>query len=550
MASAEIAHEAQATDLAVIIPTRDRWSILARTLDALRRQTVQGFEIIVVIDGRDQCPPPLGDLTTLTQDHAGPGAARNTGVQATKRPLVLFLGDDMVPTPGLVSRHLAAHRAHPAREHAVLGHVDWHPEVARNRVTRWLDSSGAQFDFRTILDQEAGWGRFYSCNVSLKRPFFVEVGGFDEDFEFDYEDLDCAYRMHQRGLVLWYEKDAIAQHLHPYDFERLARRYESRAGAERLMMSKHRWFSPWFANMILDADSRPPVSPLWPLLADRLPERRDRLSTAARRRQNRWFLQQLAPRFMAVWDAEEDLADLKTYLGGDFDLDLLWNHEHAVDDEERRAPDEKQFYRTSEMYLYDLTAFAMAGTKRPYLAALRRCVPATASLLDYGCGIGSDGLRLISSGYPVAFADFDNPSTRYLRWRLERRGLDAPVYNVEEDVPGGFDAVYAFDVIEHTDDPLGFLEHLEGLASTVAVNLLEPSPDDTHLHHQLPITRILDRATRRGLIHYRKYHGRSHLLIYQSKGAGNLRSHGQRLVGATAAQFERVPSRLRHAMVR
>jgi hypothetical protein len=253
---------------------------------------------------------------------------------------------------------------------------------------------------------------------------------------------------------------------------------------------------------------------------------------------------------MAVWDAEEDLGDLKAYLGGDFDLHLLWNHEQAVDDEERQAPDEKLFYRTSEMYLYDLTAFAMAGTKRPYLAALRQCVPARASLLDYGCGIGSDGLRLTSAGYRVAFADFDNPSTRYLRWRLERRELEAPVYNVEEDIPGGFDAVYAFDVIEHTDDPLGFLEHLEGLASTVAVNLLEPSPEDTHLHRPLPITTILDRATSRGLIHYRKYHGRSHLLIYQSKGAGTLRSHGQRLVGATAAQFERVPSRLRQAMVR
>jgi hypothetical protein len=466
--------------------------------------------------------------------------------------LVLFLGDDMIPTQDLVRRHLDAHLKHSERQHAVLGHVDWHPEVSRNRVARWLDSSGSQFDFANISGDEAGWGRFYSCNLSLKRSFFLEAGGFDEDFEFDYEDLDCGYRLHQLGLVLWYDEHAVTHHLHSYDFEGLSRRYESRAGAERLMASKHQWFSPWFASMVLDADTRRRVSPLWPLLADRLPKRSGRLLGAARRRESRWFYQQLAPRFLAVWEGEEDLADLKAYLGREFDLQVLWNHEKAVDEEERRAPDEGTFYRTSEMYLYDLTAFAMTGTKRAYLAALRRCVPAPARILDYGCGIGSDGLRLLAAGHRVSFADFDNPSTRYLRWRLERRGIDAPVYDLDRHVPGVFDAAFAFDVIEHVDDPLKFLERLENLASVVAVNLLEPLPNDIHLHRELPIRKILDRAEDRGLLHYRRYHGRSHLVIYRAKGQTQrlgrqhrtLRSSGERLMGHAAARLSGASTRI------
>ncbi|HEY1636130.1 MAG TPA: glycosyltransferase [Acidimicrobiales bacterium] len=542
------ATQPRATDLSVIIPTRDRWSILGRTLEALGRQTVSGFETIVVVDGTDQRPPALGDVRIVVQDHRGPGAARNTGVRATDRSLVLFLGDDMVPSAEMIERHLAGHRTHGRLCDAVLGHVDWHRDVPRNRVARWLDSSGTQFDYPNIDGEEAGWGRFYSCNASLKRSFFLDAGGFDEDFEFDYEDLDCAYRMDQRGLVLWYEPGAVAYHLHPYDFERLARRYESRARAERMMEAKHPWFSPWFANLILAADAERHVSHLWPLVADRVPKQWARASQVAQRRESTWFHQQLASRFLAVWEGEEDLADLKAYLGDEFDLQTLWSHENAVDEEERRAPDEGTFYRTSDMYLYDLTAFAMTGTKRPYLAALRQCVPAPARVLDYGCGIGSDGLRLTPGGYQMAFADFDNPSTRYLRWRLRRRGIDAPVYDLDREVPGGFDAVYAFDVIEHTDDPLSFLREVERLAEVVAVNLLEPDPADTHLHRPLPIGTILDRATEGGLLHYRKYHRRSHLVIYRSAGFNRLRSRGERLIGATAAHLDGFGPRIRQVL--
>lgn len=232
----------------------------------------------------------------------------------------------------------------------------------------------------------------------------------------------------------------------------------------------------------------------------------------------------------------DDLADLQAYLGDEFDLDLLHGHVAAVDREEEAAPDEATFYRTSRMYLYDLTAFAMAGTKRPYFADLRAVVPPGSHVLDYGCGIGSDGLRLLAAGYRVSFADFANPSTEYLRWRLARRGVDAPVYDLDgDDIPTGFDAAYSIDVIEHVDDPFAFLAELERRAGVVMVNFLEEDPGDTHLHKPLPIGALLDRAAAQGLLRYRRYHGRSHLVLYRTGPAGvrtRLRSAVQRRLGA------------------
>jgi SAM-dependent methyltransferase len=225
------------------------------------------------------------------------------------------------------------------------------------------------------------------------------------------------------------------------------------------------------------------------------------------------------------FEPDRELADLKEYLGDDYSQAALEGHKRGVEADLHAAESEAELYRTSQAYLYDLTVFAMSRTKLPYMADLMRFVPKGGRLLDYGCGIGSDGLLLIEQGYRVSFADFDNPSTRYLRWRLEHRGLEADIHDLDQgDVPGGFDLAYAFDVIEHIDDPFEFLAQMERRARLVLVNLLEPDPDDVEMHRDLPIRGILRHATRSGLVHYRRYHsGRSHLVLYESGTASPAR---------------------------
>ena len=232
-------------------------------------------------------------------------------------------------------------------------------------------------------------------------------------------------------------------------------------------------------------------------------------------------------------DPERERSELAAYLGDAYDEDRLRRWREQLEEEVARVGDEATLYRTSEAYLYNLAAFAMTGTKDPYLTELVRAVPRGGRVLDYGCGIGSDGLLLLEAGYRVEFADFDSPSTRYLRWRLRHRALDAQVYDLDAGPPpGGYDLVFAFDVVEHADDPEGLLSLLEAQADLVLVNLLEPAPGETVLHRELDVPALLARISRRRLRRYRRFHGRSHLALYDPRPAGlagRLRSGALRL---------------------
>lgn len=221
-------------------------------------------------------------------------------------------------------------------------------------------------------------------------------------------------------------------------------------------------------------------------------------------------------------DPAREEAELRAYLGDRFDQDRLWRYEDQLAAEFASAQDEDSFYRSSQGYLYNLTAFAMTNTKLPYLRELTRHLAPGARVLDYGCGIGSDGLLLLEAGYRVEFAEFDNPSAAYLRWRLERRSLHAPVHDLDAEVPSGFDAAYAFDVIEHVRNPFAFLDALERRARVVELNLLEPAAGEPELHHRLPIGALLRHVARHRIFGYRFLYGRSHLVLYDASRVARL----------------------------
>jgi GT2 family glycosyltransferase len=213
--------------LSVIIPTRDRPAALFRTLTTLFGQgnPEGGFEIVVADNGSGEETRDVleqaregSPLKTVDQPEGGPAAARNAAVEAAEGELLLLLGDDTEPAaPDLLAKHAALHRAHPEREFACLGRIEWSPQAAVTDFMRWLDRGGPQFHYWEIEPGPVAADEyFYSSHLSLKRRLFEEAGGFDTRFPFAaVEDTDLGARLGDLGMTLEYHPELLVWHDHP-----------------------------------------------------------------------------------------------------------------------------------------------------------------------------------------------------------------------------------------------------------------------------------------------------------------------------------------------
>jgi GT2 family glycosyltransferase len=299
--------------IAIVIPTLGRYELLGRVLDRLDRQTapLESFEVLVVADAKEQHPEALEEVAgartyaarVLQAERGGASAARNTGWRAATAPLVLFVDDDILPEPPLVAEHLDWHERHPGEEVGVLGHVRWADELKVTPFMRWLEY-GIQFDYPNIDGIEAGWGRFYTANASVKRTLIERVDGFEEELlPFGYEDLDLALRMREHGFRLLYNRAALAEHVHPMDIDFWKRRASRIAISERQFVAMHPGFEPYFHAMFSQAAAAPPARGRGARLARIVPRSFPFLGPRVWGSADAVFRQTLAGPFLEAWEA-------------------------------------------------------------------------------------------------------------------------------------------------------------------------------------------------------------------------------------------------------
>lgn len=235
--------------LSVIMPTKDRPTELAKTLEGYARQHSQLYEIIIVNDHGDgeetrHIASSFGGALRIrvidNNGFSGPGAARNVGLEAAEGDIFLVTGDDIIPASDLIVRHLDAHRRHPATEDAFVGKVDWHPEMNLEWFTHHIVGDGAQqFNYLGMSDEQlAPYDRFYTSNVSWKRALTADLEQiFSESFRYAaFEDIELGYRLSKRGLTLRYLAEARGLHLHPMSARTFWERMR-RVGAMRAVLT-------------------------------------------------------------------------------------------------------------------------------------------------------------------------------------------------------------------------------------------------------------------------------------------------------------------------
>jgi len=201
------------SDFSIVIPTFRREGVLIETMR--RVFALSPSELIICDQTRHHEPATeealaewekLGKVRILRIPQPNIARAMNLGVREASGDVVLFLDDDVIPSPSLFAAHLAAYAAHPDAW-AVVGQVLQPGEKP--------ERTGNEKDFRFNSTEEQWIEKAIACNFSVRRERFWEVGGFDENFvqvAYCFE-TEFAARVIRRGGKVLFEPRASIRHL-------------------------------------------------------------------------------------------------------------------------------------------------------------------------------------------------------------------------------------------------------------------------------------------------------------------------------------------------
>jgi cellulose synthase/poly-beta-1,6-N-acetylglucosamine synthase-like glycosyltransferase len=177
-------------------------------------------------------------------------SALNHGLARAQAPLILFVGDDILPEPTLIEAHLAYHRAHPEITAVGIGGACFTERLRRDPFRRWMDESGRQFGVPFHGDATQAPPHFFQiANASVKRELLNQAGPFNEAFRYHaWDDYELGVRLAACGMHARYVPGAVGWHEHEVT---LAERCESlfHAGESAWLFrsihpGQHGWMTP------------------------------------------------------------------------------------------------------------------------------------------------------------------------------------------------------------------------------------------------------------------------------------------------------------------
>ena len=207
----------------VVIPTYARARQLTACLQSLVRldYACDRFEVIVVDDGSETPAEAVVaafrdriNVTLLTQRHAGPAMARNTGAARARGEFLAFTDDDCAPAPEWLQALAECFAATPDRliGGRTLNALPHNPySTASQLLIAYL------YTYYNACPDQARF--FASNNLALPARRFQALGGFDTTYtRTAAEDRELCDRWLQHGYRMTYAPEALVYHAHALTF--------------------------------------------------------------------------------------------------------------------------------------------------------------------------------------------------------------------------------------------------------------------------------------------------------------------------------------------
>lgn len=199
--------------VSIVVPSYNRLDILPRCLEAIARQTLRDFEIIIVDDGSsDGTPEFLAQFESRHPDlrfrwfvnerNMGSNKSRNRGIREARGEFVAFLDSDSISPPNWLERITRGFVSE--RVAAVTGIVENPPpsniyELAYKGTSRVHSAPFAD--------------RLVGGNMCIRRHLLEEYP-LDEDLTYGCDEEGVYMRLREAGYEQRLVPDAVVRHEH------------------------------------------------------------------------------------------------------------------------------------------------------------------------------------------------------------------------------------------------------------------------------------------------------------------------------------------------
>lgn len=210
------------TEITAVVGNHQGERVLADCLDSLAAQTVPPVEVIVAdgasTDGSRAIATARG-ATWLGRPNLGLGYLYNRGVESAATPYVLLSNNDVAYDAACLERLRAALDADDSLFAADPRQLDWegtrtvhgHTTLRRGSLVREF-IPGLHLDHLVDEPAAALTVSAHGAAMLVRRDRFLDLGGFDETFFMEWEDLDLCWRAWLRGWGSLYVPAAVLRH--------------------------------------------------------------------------------------------------------------------------------------------------------------------------------------------------------------------------------------------------------------------------------------------------------------------------------------------------
>jgi glycosyltransferase involved in cell wall biosynthesis len=210
-------------ELSVVICTCNRPDTLEPTLASLTHQAHRSFEVVVVDQSSDDRSRRIVELVAAVDarfhyvhlESRGLSRAYNTGIKATRAPLIAFTDDDCIAPWDWLQQIEEAFNANP-KVQLLYGQVLVPLDVVARGMTQGVIPAWT-IPKRRVLDRRRFTVTGMGANFAARRSLFDVVGAFDEvlggggPLE-SSQDFDFVYRVFRCGHATLLEPDVKVYH--------------------------------------------------------------------------------------------------------------------------------------------------------------------------------------------------------------------------------------------------------------------------------------------------------------------------------------------------